>query len=152
MPWTCALQAILAPLARRPPSSQNCATAKHWGESRMAGKKEGVDFLTRLRIRELILMGLMAISAVLANLPPEYVEETLGISRGGVLGVLGIMIMIGLLLRNGADPGMVTKEGDTPVELALRMGHAEVADLLKQARRTQEAPAAAGQPVAQASG
>ncbi|HEX9397279.1 MAG TPA: ankyrin repeat domain-containing protein [Burkholderiales bacterium] len=240
----------------------------------MAGKKEGVDFLTRLRIRELILMGLMAISAVLANLPPEYVEETLGISRGGVLGVLGIMIIIGLflylkfglfvvvllliaganmpaqiaeglniskipivlslialvgvglinyvvklvptglepqpkekspegvtalfyaieknnsvyaqkvltmnfdpnlhhengytplayaamkgsvpmielLLRNGADPGMVTKEGDTPVELALRMGHAEVADLLKQARRTQEAPAAAGQPVAQASG
>src|SRR5260221_9221359 len=271
MPRACPLQAILAPLGRRPPSSQNCATAKHWGESRMAGKKEGVDFLTRLRIRELILMGLMAISAVLANLPPEYVEETLGVSRGGVLAVLGIVIIIGLflylrfglfvvvllliaganmpeqiadglniskvpivlalvalvgvglinyvvklvptglepkarekspegikalfygieknnlvycqkvlsmnfdpnlhhdngytplayaamkgslpmielLLRNGADPGMVTKEGDTPVELALRMGHAQVADLLKQARPTQEPPAAAGQPVPQ---
>jgi hypothetical protein len=64
----------------------------------MAGKKEQVDFLTRLRIRELILLGLMVISAVLANLPPEYVEETLGISRGGVLAVLGIVIIIGLFL------------------------------------------------------
>jgi hypothetical protein len=64
----------------------------------MAGKKEQVDFLTRLRIRELILLGLMVISAVLANLPPEYVEETLGISRGGVLAVLGIIIIIGLFL------------------------------------------------------
>jgi len=41
-----------------------------------------------------------------------------------------------LLLRNGADPQIVTKEGDTPVELALRMGHAEVADTLKRARLT----------------
>src|SRR5258706_3367391 len=270
MPWTWRSRAILAPLASRPPSFQNCASATHWGESRMAGKKEGVDFLTRLRIRELILMGLMAVSAVLANLPPEYVEETLGISRGGVLGVLGIMIIIGLflylkfglfvvvllliaganmpaqiaeglniskipivlslialvgvglinyvvklvptglepkpkekssegvtalfyaieknnsvyaqkvlsmnfdcnlhhengytplayaamkgsvpmielLLRNGADPGMVPKEGDTPGELALRMGHSEVADLLKQARSSPESPV--GQPAAQA--
>ena len=31
-------------------------------------KKEGLDFLTRLRIRELILMGLIVISAVMANL------------------------------------------------------------------------------------
>ena len=31
--------------------------------------------------------------------------------------------MVELLLRNGADPGMVTREGDTPVELALRLGH-----------------------------
>lgn len=235
----------------------------------MAGKKEQVDFLTRLRIRELILLGLMVISAVLANLPPEYVEETLGISRGGVLAVLGIIIIIGLflylkfglfvvvllliaganmptqiaeglniskipivlslvalvgvglinyivrlvptglepkpkekssegvtalfyaieknnsvyaqkvlsmnfdpnmhhdngytplayaamkgsvpmielLLRNGADPALVTREGDTPVELALRMGHSEVADLLKQARRSAEQPAGAGQAV-----
>ena len=29
---------------------------------------------------------------------------------------------------------MVTKEGDTPVELALRLGHSEVADILKAAR------------------
>ena len=42
--------------------------------------------------------------------------------------------MVELLLRNGADPSQVTKEGDTPVELALRFGHGDVADVLKQAR------------------
>jgi len=35
----------------------------------MAEKKEKLDFLTKLRIRELILMGLITITAVLANLP-----------------------------------------------------------------------------------
>lgn len=42
--------------------------------------------------------------------------------------------MVELLLRNGADPSMVTKDGDAPSELALRFGHSEVADVLKQAR------------------
>jgi ankyrin repeat protein len=42
--------------------------------------------------------------------------------------------MVELLLRNGADPTVTTKEGDTPVELALRLGHSEVADILKAAR------------------
>jgi ankyrin repeat protein len=32
----------------------------------------------------------------------------------------------------------VTKEGDTPIELALRFGHAEIADFLKQARQAAE--------------
>ena len=44
----------------------------------MAKDKEKLDFLTRMRIRELVLMGLIAITAVLANLPSEYVEGTLG--------------------------------------------------------------------------
>lgn len=223
----------------------------------MAEKKEKLDFLTRLRIRELILMGLILITAVLANLPEEYVEETLGASRATLVAILGIAVIIGLflylktglfiavvlliaganmpdqiaeglniskipivlalvaligvglinyvvklvptglepkpkekstegvralfyaieknnlvyaqkvlgmnfdpnlhhdngytplayaamrgslpmielLLRNGADATQATKEGDTPVELALRFGHAEVADSLKQARR-----------------
>jgi len=223
----------------------------------MAEKREKLDFLTRLRLRELILMGLIAITAVLANLPEEYVEESLGVSRATLVAVLGIAVIIGLflylrtglfiavvlliaganmpdqiaeglniskipivlalvaligvglinyvvklvptglepkpkeksaegvralfyaieknnlvyaqkvlsmnfdpnlhhdngysplayaamrgslpmielLLRNGADPAGSTKEGDTPVELALRFGHAEVADALKQARR-----------------
>ena len=38
-------------------------------------KKEGLDLLTRLRIRELILMGLLLIAAVMANLPEEYIEH-----------------------------------------------------------------------------
>jgi uncharacterized protein len=64
----------------------------------MAANKEGVDFLTRLRIRELILMGLIAITAVLANLPREYVEETLGISHGALLAILAIAVIVGLFL------------------------------------------------------
>jgi uncharacterized protein len=230
----------------------------------MAEKKdEKLDFLARMRIRELVLMGLITITAVLANLPEEYVSETLGISSQGLIAVLAIAVIIGLflylkfglfvavilliaganmpdqiaeglnisrvpivlalvalvgvglinyvvkmlptgleprpkeksaegvramfygieknnlvyvqkvlsmrfdpnmhhengytplayaamkgsvpmldlLLRNGADATQLTKEGDTPVELALRMGHAEAADLLKRARMSNsEAP------------
>ena len=47
----------------------------------MAEKKEKLDFLTKLRIRELILMGLITITAVMANLPHEYVQDTLGVSQ-----------------------------------------------------------------------
>ena len=234
----------------------------------MAEKKEELDFLSRLRIRELILMGLITVTAVLANLPEEYVADTLGVSPAGLVAVLGIAVIIGLflylktglfiavvlliaganmpdqiaeglnvskipivlalvalvgvglvnyvvrlvptgleprpkeksaegvralfyaieknnlvyaqkvlgmnfdpnmhhdngysplayaamrgslpmielLLRNGADPQMTTREGDTPVERALRFGHAEVADGLKVARRA----AAAGLPDSEA--
>src|ERR671923_2955719 len=61
-------------------------------------KKQGLDFLTRLRIRELILMGLIVITAVMANLPDEYVEETLGASRNMLVACLGIAVIIGLFL------------------------------------------------------
>ena len=64
----------------------------------MAERKEKLDFLTRLRIRELVLFGLIAITAVLANLPPEYVEDTLGINRNGLFAVLAIAVIIGLFL------------------------------------------------------
>jgi len=220
-------------------------------------EKEKLDFLTKLRIRELVLMGLITITAVLANLPQEYVEDTLGISSNFLLAILAIAVILGLflylkfgffvavvlliaganmpeqiadglnvskvpivlslvalvgiglvnyvvklmptgleprqkekspegikalfyaveknnlvyaqkvlsmnfdpnlahdngytplayaamkgsvpmvelLLRNGASAAQVTKEGDTPVELALRFGHADVADVLRQARQ-----------------
>jgi hypothetical protein len=226
----------------------------------MAGQKEGLDFLTRLRIRELILMGLITITAVLANLPQEYVEGALGVSQDTLLALLGIAVIIGLflylkfflfvavtlliaganmpeqiaeglniskvpivlalvalvgvglinyvvkvlptglepkpkekspegvralfyaieknnlvyaqkvlsmkfdpdlhhdngytplayaamkgsvpmvelLLRNGASPALTTREGDTAVELALRYGHADAAELLKRARQEAE--------------
>src|ERR1700704_773087 len=64
----------------------------------MAEKKEKLDFLTRMRVRELILMGLITITAVLANLPQEYVEDTLGISSTTLLAVLAIAVIIGLFL------------------------------------------------------
>jgi uncharacterized protein len=237
----------------------------------MAAAKEKMDFLTRMRIRELVLMGLITITAVLANLPREYVEDTLGIDSTTLLAVLAIAVIIGLflylkffffvavvlliaganmpeqiaeglnisklpivlalvalvgvglinyiiklmptglepkpkekspegvralfyaieknnlvyaqkvlsmnfdpnlqhdngytplayaamkgsvpmvelLLRNGAAASVGTREGDTPVELALRFGHADAADLLKRARQGDEG--AADSPLPQAS-
>jgi uncharacterized protein len=227
----------------------------------MAAQKEKLDFLTRMRIRELILMGLITITAVLANLPQDYVEDTLGINPTTLLAVLAIAVIIGLflylkflffvavvlliaganmpeqiaeglnvskmpivlalvalvglglinyvirllptglesrpkekspegiralfyaiernnlvyaqkvlamnfdanlhhdngytplayaamkgsvpmvelLLRSGAEAALTTKEGDTPVELALRFGHSDVADLLRRARQAEPA-------------
>lgn len=64
----------------------------------MAEEKNKLDFLTRLRIRELILLGLITVSALLANLPKDYVEETLGINQDVVLALLGIAVIIGLFL------------------------------------------------------
>jgi hypothetical protein len=64
----------------------------------MAEGKEKLDFLTRMRVRELILMGLITITAVMANLPHEYVEETLGVSHNTLLAVLAIAVIIGLFL------------------------------------------------------
>src|SRR6185436_5214064 len=49
-------------------------------------------------IRELILMGLILITAVLANLPHEYVEETLGVSHTTLLAILAIAVILGLFL------------------------------------------------------
>jgi len=228
------------------------------------------DLLTRMRIREVLLFGLIAMAAILAQLPHEILEDN-GINRNYLLGVLGCGIILGLffylkfffflavvllilganldqqiseyiniskiplvlslvamvgiqlinyfvhlmptgleskprqkspegvralfyaieksnlvyaqkvlemhfdcnlqhdngytalayasmkgngrlvelLLRNGADPTVTTKEGDTPVELALRLGHSEVADILKTARqqmKSGEAPAAEAKP------
>ena len=42
--------------------------------------------------------------------------------------------MCELFLRNGADVNIMSSEGDTAIELALRVGSQEVADLLKAAR------------------
>jgi hypothetical protein len=223
----------------------------------MGIRRPKLDFLTRVRIRELVLMGLIALTALLANLPDEYVQQTLGVNPDTCVAVLAIAVIMGLflylkffffvavvlliaganmpeqiaeglqiskapivlalvalvgvgfvnrlvkllptglgprpreksrdgvralffaiernnleyaqkvlamnfdpsvqhdngytalayaamkgsqpmielLLANGADAGLATREGDTPVELALRFGHAEVAELLRDARR-----------------
>ena len=47
----------------------------------------------------------------------------------------GSLPMIRLLLEQGADARLATRDGDTPVELALRFGHAEAAEVLRDARR-----------------
>jgi len=63
-----------------------------------AEKAERLDFLTRMRIRELVLMGLITVTAVLANLPHEYVEETLGVSHATLIAVLACAVLLGLFL------------------------------------------------------
>ena len=42
-----------------------------------------------------------------------------------------------LFLRNGANAALLNAEGDSAVDLALRLGHAPVAEILKQARLQQ---------------
>jgi uncharacterized protein len=64
----------------------------------MAKSGERVDFLTRMRIRELALMGLITLTALLANLPEEYVGNVLGISRSVLFAVLAIAVIVGLFL------------------------------------------------------
>jgi hypothetical protein len=55
------------------------------------------DLLTRMRVREVALFGLIAVTAVLANLPPDYVSE-LGIRHDYLLAGLGSAVVIGLFL------------------------------------------------------
>jgi hypothetical protein len=40
------------------------------------------DLLTRLRIREVALFALIALTAILANLPPEYAKRRAEHGRG----------------------------------------------------------------------
>lgn len=55
------------------------------------------DLLTRMRIREVALFGLIALTAILANLPDDYVKE-LGIDHDYLLAALGCGVVIGLFL------------------------------------------------------
>ncbi len=64
----------------------------------MAEQKEKLDFLTRLRVRDMILTGIITIAAVLANLPQEYVEGTLGVSHKTLIAVLAISVILGMFL------------------------------------------------------
>ena len=64
----------------------------------MAEKKEKLDFLTRLRVRDLILTGLITITAVLANLPQDYIEQTLGLSHATLVALLAVSVICGLFL------------------------------------------------------
>jgi len=58
-------------------------------------KIEKDDLLTRMRIREVLLFGLIVVAAVLAQLPHDILEEH-GINRNYLLGVLGCGIVLGL--------------------------------------------------------
>jgi uncharacterized protein len=64
----------------------------------MARHGEKLDFLTRLRIRDMILTGIITIAAVLANLPREYTEDSLGVSHNTLLALLAVSVVLGLFL------------------------------------------------------
>jgi len=55
--------------------------------------------------------------------------------------------MVELLIRNGANVTILSKEGESAMELALKLGHSAAADVLKKARQellAQEEAAKAG--------
>jgi ankyrin repeat protein len=56
--------------------------------------------------------------------------------------------MVELFIRNGANVGTLSKEGESAMELALKLGHSTTADVLKKARQEmlaqEEAAKAAG--------
>lgn len=56
------------------------------------------DLLTRMRVREVALFCLIALTAVLANLPADYVTEELGVRHDYLLAALGCATVIGLFL------------------------------------------------------
>jgi len=55
------------------------------------------DLLTRMRVREVLLFGLIAMTAVFANLPAETIAE-LGINHDYLIAALGCAVVIGLFL------------------------------------------------------
>jgi uncharacterized protein len=87
-------------LAPREPVAENpaCTGATRKGSAvAFQTRVEKDDLLTRLRIREVALFGLIALTAVLANLPEAYVRQ-LGIDRDYLLAALGCAVIIGLFL------------------------------------------------------
>lgn len=62
----------------------------------MARNKD--DLLSKFRFREFALMALIAINAILANLPRAYVEETLRINYNYLIAGLACTVMVGLFL------------------------------------------------------
>jgi len=57
--------------------------------------------------------------------------------------------MVELFIRHGASAGMLSKDGESAVELALKLGHTQAAEVLKAARQTQLAQEAAARAAAQ---
>jgi len=82
------------------------------------------------------------------NFDPNLVAEN-GYTPLMYAAARGDTRMVELLLRNGANVNLVSRDGDTAIELALRIGSQECADVLKKARLEQQAreravPAAQG--------
>src|SRR5262245_21343471 len=83
--------------ATRPRTRKIGTATRSRGKTGMAIERtiEKDDLLTKLRVREVLLFGLIAMTAVLANLPIESLDDY-GINRDYLLAVLGCGIIIGL--------------------------------------------------------
>ncbi len=71
------------------------------------------------------------------NFDPNLVHHENGYTPLMYAAARGDAKMCDLLIRNGASVTMMSKAGDTAIELALKSGSTEVADLLKTARAEQ---------------
>jgi hypothetical protein len=76
------------------------------------------------------------------NFDPNLMHDN-GYTPLAYAATKGSVQMVELFLRNGANPTARTKDGDTAVEIALRMGHSEVAERLRVARQETERHASA---------
>src|SRR5258706_628044 len=95
MPWTWAK--FYSDKGRRQTRESGLAGPSGPRGKQMALQKtiEKDDLLPRLRIREVLLFGLIVVAAVLALLPHEILEDH-GINRNWLLGVLACGIVLGL--------------------------------------------------------
>lgn len=80
------------------------------------------------------------------NFDPNLVNDN-GYTPLQYAAMRGNAQMVELFLRNGANVGILSKDGESAVELALKMGHTQATEVLKTARRemlAQEEGAKAG--------
>jgi hypothetical protein len=82
-------------LAENPASSASRPREKRVAVFQRTVDKD--DLLTRIRIRELVLFGLIALTAMFANLPEETVQE-FGINPDYLVAALACAVVIGLFL------------------------------------------------------
>ena len=73
-------------------------TTRAYRATELLTAKEKLDFLTKIRIRDMILTGIITIAAVLAYLPHEYVEDSLGVSHNTLIAVLAISVILGMFM------------------------------------------------------
>ena len=61
-------------------------------------KVEKDDLLSKIRVREVLVFSLIALIAIVANVPKEYIERTLSVDYELLYGVLGTLVVIALFL------------------------------------------------------
>src|SRR3989304_1957796 len=68
------------------------------------------------------------------NFDPNVISDN-GYTPLQYAAMRGNAQMVELFIRNGANAAILSKDGESAVELALKLGHGEAADVLKKARQ-----------------